>query len=66
MAVDPRTPVVVGVGHSVWGANTHMRTMVVSVGFVKAFATRLAGDRPSKTTLLPQAKAMVCTCAKSK
>jgi len=61
------TNMVVGVGHSVWGANTHLRTMVVSVGFVKAFGTRLAGDRPSKTTLLPQAnKAMVCTCAKSK
>jgi hypothetical protein len=60
------TSVVVGVGHSVWGANTHLRALVVSVGFVKAFGTRLASDRPSKTALLPQAnKALVCTCAKS-
>jgi len=61
------TSVVVGVGHSVWGANTHLRTVVVSVGFVKAFGTRLASDSPSKTALLPQAnKALVCTCAKSR
>ena len=60
------TSVVVGVGHSVWGANTHLRSLVVTVGFVKAFATKLS-DRPSKTALLPQAnKALVCTCAKSK
>jgi hypothetical protein len=61
------TNVVVGVGHSVWGANTHLRAMVVSVGFVKAFATKLASERPSRTALLPQAnKALVCTCAKSR
>src|SRR5436190_4971402 len=54
------TSVVVGVGHSVWGANTHLRTLVVSVGFVKAFGTRLASDRPSKTALLSQAnKALI-------
>jgi hypothetical protein len=60
------TSVVVGMGHSVWGANTHLRSLVVTVGFVKAFSTTLS-DRPSKTALLPQAnKALVCTCAKSK
>jgi hypothetical protein len=61
------TSVVVGVGHSVWGANTHLRSMVISVGFVKAFATKLGSKRPSKTALLPQAnKALACTCAKSR
>jgi hypothetical protein len=61
------TNVVVGVGHSIWGANTHLRSMVVSVGFVKAFATKLGNQKPSKTALLPQAnKALVCTCAKSR
>jgi hypothetical protein len=61
------TSVVVGVGHSVWGANTHLRSVVVSVGFVKAFSTRLASEKPSTTALLPEAnKALVCTCAKSK
>jgi hypothetical protein len=60
------TSVVVGVGRSVWGANTHLRSMVVSVGFVKAFATP-GSKRPPPTALLPQAnKALVCTCAKSR
>ena len=60
------TSIIVGVGHSVWGANTHLRSLVVTVGFVKAFSTKLS-DRPSKTAMLPQAnKALVCTCAKSK
>jgi hypothetical protein len=59
------TSVVVGVGHSVWGANTHLRTVVVSVGFVKAFSTRLERKKPSETALLPPTrKALVCTCAK--
>jgi hypothetical protein len=57
---------IIGAGHSVWGANTHMRTAIVSVGFVKAFATRLASENPSKAALLPEAKkALVCTCAKA-
>lgn len=59
--------VVVGVGHSIWGANTHLRSLVVSVGFVKAFATKLAGETPSMKALLQQPnKALVCTCAKSR
>src|ERR1051326_8712223 len=32
------TSIVVGAGHSVWGANTHLRAVVVTVGFVEAFA----------------------------
>jgi hypothetical protein len=61
------TSVVVGMGHSVWGANTHLRSLVVTVGFVKAFGTKLGSDRPPKTALLPQAnQALVCTCTKSK
>lgn len=58
---------VVGAGHSVWGENTHMRTAVVTVGFVKAFAAWRGGERPSKTALLQEpSKALVCTCAKTK
>jgi len=61
------TSVVVGVGRSMGGANTHLRALVVSVGFVKAFTTKLARDETSEAALLPQAtKALVCTCAKSK
>src|SRR5215471_204363 len=61
------TNLVVGAGHSVWGANTHMRTAVVSIGFVKAFTTGLSHDKASTATLLPEARqALVCTCAKTK
>jgi hypothetical protein len=61
------TSIVVGAGHSVWGANTHLRTVVVSVGFVKAFATKLAGESPSGKAWLPEAnQALVCSCAKTK
>jgi hypothetical protein len=61
------TNVVVGVGHSIWGANTHLRAIVVSVGFVKAFTTKLGNNRRSATALLPRAnRALVCTCAKSR
>jgi hypothetical protein len=61
------TNIVVGAGHTVWGENTHLRTMVITIGFVKAFSTPLAGDRPSKTAFLPEGnRPLVCTCAKSK
>ena len=61
------TNVVVGVGHTVWGENTHLRTAVITIGVVKAFSTPLAGDRPSKTAFLPEGnRPLVCTCAKSK
>jgi hypothetical protein len=65
-SVNRSTSVIVGVGRSLWGANTHLRGIVVSVGVVKAFSTRLASEAP-ETASLPQAsKALVCTCAKSK
>jgi hypothetical protein len=61
------TSIVVGVGRSVSGANTHLRAVVVTVGFVKAFGTKLAREEASETPSLPQAsKVLVCTCAKSK
>jgi hypothetical protein len=61
------TTLTIGAGHSVWGENTHMRTAVVSVGFVKAFSTGLAKEEPSRKAFLPEGKkALVCTCAKTK
>jgi hypothetical protein len=60
------TSVVVSMSHSLWGENTHLRYLVTTVGFVKAFSTRREGDGPPQTALLPQPKkALVCTCAKS-
>lgn len=62
------TNLVAGVGHTVWGENGHLRTMVITVGFVKAFSTPLArGGKPSKTAFLPEGnRPLVCTCAKSR
>jgi hypothetical protein len=66
-ALNRSTSIVVGAGRSMTGANTHLRAMVVTVGIVKAFTTRLAIEDTSETVSLPQAgKALVCTCAKSK
>jgi hypothetical protein len=66
-ALNRSTSIVVGAGHSVTGANTHLRAMVVTVGIVKAFTTRLAIEEARETASLPKAsKALVCTCAKSK
>jgi hypothetical protein len=66
-SLSPSTSVVFSLGHSVYGANTHLRTRVVTVGIVKGFATKLAGEAPVKRAFLPEAsKALVCTCAKSK
>ena len=54
-------------GHSVYGVNTHLRSVVAAVGIVKSFATKLAGEKPTKLAFLPEAsKALVCTCAKSR
>jgi hypothetical protein len=66
-ALNRSTSIVVGAGHSVTGANTHLRAMVVTVGIVKAFTTRLAIEGAPETASLPNtSKALVCTCAKSK
>jgi hypothetical protein len=66
-ALNRSTSIVVGAGRSVTGANTHLRALVVTVGVVKAFTTRLAIEDTPQTASLPQAgTALVCTCAKSK
>jgi hypothetical protein len=66
-ALNRSTSIVVGAGRSVAGANTHLRAMVVTVGVVKAFTTRLAIEASPETASLAQpSKALVCTCAKSK
>jgi hypothetical protein len=66
-ALNRSTSLVFGAGHSLFGANTHLRAMVLSMGIVKAFGTRLAIEEGSETESLPQAsRVLVCTCAKSK
>jgi hypothetical protein len=57
----------VSVGHSFYGTNGHLRYLVTTVGFTKAFTTKLAAESGSANAVLQDAnKAVVCTCAKSK
>ncbi len=61
------TQVVLSLGHSFWGENTHLRYMVVTVGFVKAFSTRWSAEKAAQNAMLPDGtKATTCTCAKTK
>jgi len=67
LSLNRSTNVVVSMGHTVYGENTHVHTAVVTVGIVKAFTTKLASERDSALATLPDAsKATTCTCAKSK
>jgi hypothetical protein len=66
-ALNRSTSIVVGAGHSLTGANTHLRAMVLSIGIVKAFSTGRSIEDAAEAASLPRAsKALVCTCAKSK
>ncbi|HEY2013766.1 MAG TPA: hypothetical protein VGH38_09715 [Bryobacteraceae bacterium] len=55
------------VGHSFYGTNGHLRYVVSTVGFSKAFTTKMSAEKTSVLATLPEAnKAMTCTCAKTK
>jgi hypothetical protein len=55
------------VGHSFYGTNGHLRYVVTTVGFTKAFGTKLSAESTSASANLQDAnKAVVCTCAQSK
>lgn len=62
------TNLVVSVGHSFWGQNTHLRYLVTTVGFVKAFSAPWSKEKTSADAVaLPdEKKATTCTCAKTK
>lgn len=64
---NPSTHLVLSLGHSFWGENTHLRYLVTTVGFVKAFSTPWSKERTSANAALPdETKATTCTCAKTK
>ncbi len=52
------------VGHSFYGTNGHLRYLVTTLGFTKAFSTRLSAENDA--ALPEDSKATVCTCTKSK
>jgi hypothetical protein len=54
------------VGHSFYGTNTHLRYLVTTVGFTKAFSTKLSVENSALPCLPDANKAVVCTCAKTK
>jgi len=63
--VSPSMSLFASVGHSFWGTNGHLRYIVSTVGFSKAFTTKLAAEKNSALASLPEPKkAMVCTCSK--
>ena len=65
--VNRSTNFFLSVDHSFYGMNGHLRYLVTTVGFTKAFGTSLSAEKTSARAALPAAtKAMVCTCAKSK
>ena len=58
---------VLSLGHSFLGENTHLRYVVATVGFVKAFSTSRSAEKASQNAVLPDGtKATTCTCAKTK
>jgi hypothetical protein len=63
--LSPSMSLFASAGHSYWGTNGHLRYIVSTVGFSKAFTTKLSAERNSAMASLPESrKAMVCTCAK--
>jgi hypothetical protein len=65
--VNRSTNFFLSVGHSFYGTNGHLRYVVTTVGFTKAFGTKLSAENTSASAILQEAnKAVVCTCAQSK
>ena len=64
--VNRKTNLFVGWGHSITGANTHLRGVVLTVGVTRTFVARSSEEKASAMPSEESKKALVCTCAKSK
>lgn len=65
--VNRSTSFFVSAGHSFYGINGHLRYLVTTVGFTKAFSTPLSRENSYASARLQDAnKAVVCTCAQTK
>lgn len=65
--VNRSTNFFVSAGHSFYGTNGHLRFLVTTIGFTKAFSTSRSFEKTSAVASLPEArKAVVCVCATSK
>jgi hypothetical protein len=65
-ALNRSTSLFFGWGRSVMGANTHLRSVVVTAGVTMSFSTRSAEKKMSAQVLPEPTRTLVCTCAKSK
>lgn len=54
----------VGWGHSITGANTHLRALVLTAGVTKSFAGRVRDEEALAMPAAESTRALVCTCAK--
>jgi hypothetical protein len=65
--VNRSTNLFLSIGHSFYGANGHLRYMVTTVGFTKAFSTKRSTENSSAPAALPEeSRATACSCPKSK
>jgi len=65
--VNRSTNIFLSLGRSFWGANGHLRYLVTTVGFTRAFTTRREAAESCATPALQDSnKATTCTCAKSR
>jgi hypothetical protein len=63
-AVTRKTNLFAGWGHSIHGANTHLRGIVLTAGVTTTFTTRSHDAKASALPATESRKALVCTCAK--
>ena len=64
--ITRKTNLFVGWGRSIAGANTHLRSLVLTVGVTKSFTARSRDEKQLRAALDGIEKVLVCTCAKSK
>ena len=60
------TNLFIGWGRSISGTNTHLRSVVATIGITKSFTTRSGEEKALAVAPIEPNKALVCTCAKSK
>ncbi len=67
LQINRSTNMFLSVGHSFYGTNGHLRYLVTTVGFTKAFSSRLSAEKNIVPAALPEdCKATVCNCPKTR
>jgi hypothetical protein len=63
-AINRKTNLFVGWGHSIRGTNTHLRSIVLTTGVTRTFTGRSREEQASALPWAESKQALVCTCAK--